>query len=77
MEFVNIYDDNDIDIIIRVSTIERIVRGPRQPEDSDIAVDQYITIEMKNEGPIILRYDDEYNCDDVFEELCDALCEGE
>ena len=77
MDFVNIYDDNGIDMIIRTSAIKKIERGPRENEMGDLSVDQYIRVELETSTPIILYYDDECSCDDVFEDFCDHLCEAE
>ena len=77
MDFVNIYDDNGIDMIIRTSAIKKIERGPRENDMGDLSVDQYIRVEVETSPPIILYYDDEDNCDDAFEDFCDHLCEGE
>ena len=75
MNFVNIYDDNGIDMIIRTSVIKKIERGPREDEKGDLSVDQYIRVELETSTPIILHYDDEYSCDDAFRSLYNHLCE--
>ena len=77
MDFVNIYDDNGIDMIIRTSAIKKIERGPRENEMGDLSVEQYIRVEVETSTPIILYYDDECSCDNAFEDFCDHLCEGE
>ena len=77
MDFLNIYDDNGIDMIIRTSVIKKIERGPREGEMGNLTASQYIRVEVETSTPIILCYDDEDNCDDAFEDFCDHLCEGE
>ena len=75
MDFVNIYDDNGTDMIIRTSVIKKIERGQREGERGDLSVDQYIRVELETSTLIILHYDDEYSCDNAFEDFCDHLCE--
>ena len=77
MDFLNIYDDNGIDMIIRTSVIKKIERGPREGERGNLSVDQYIRVEVETSTPIILYYDDEDSCDNAFEDFCDHLCEGD
>ena len=52
MDFVNIYDDNGIDIIIRTSSIKKIERGPRDSAGfgvtaSDVKIDHAKVIARK------------------------------
>ncbi len=76
MNFINIYDDISIDMIIRTSIIKKIERGPRDIIEGNLSVDQYIRVEVETSTPIILHYHNEYNCDKAFEDFCNHLCEG-
>lgn len=75
MNFINIYDDNGINIIIRTSVIKKIERGPRDTIEDNSSVNPYIRVEVETSTPIILHYYDEYNCDKAFEDFCNHLCE--
>lgn len=73
--FVNLYDDNNTDVIVPTDRIYFIERGPR-PGDTDIENDQFIKVTLTSNGTMTLYYDDEVNCDDAFEHFVDQLCDN-
>lgn len=69
-KFINLYDDNYTDVIVRTDTIDTI----KKIQDNE---NNRTRVDFLDGKFMILEYDDEDNRDDAFEDFVDDLCDGE
>lgn len=69
-KFINLYDDNYTDVIVRTETIDTI----KKIQDNE---NNRTRVDFLDGKFMILEYDNEDNRDDAFEDFVEDLCEEE